>query len=345
MIASRTVAANDRVFQHGEAVVFQEHVQGSSSRSRGTSVPTTVGPSQMESIVMRSELSARRAQRSLRDQIVEANAREAQKPDHARRSVGFADVVEAAPVRAEEVGAGSGVHPGRELRTLTAAECARFTAAIDGDLGVDLLAPVVTDTQVLRWYTARQAHGAAVQLLGAAVKGSFVMILGFTFDRQDICDAAVAAHQRGGWVTVVLDKRMTLAGKTKEQLSRTHVLAAAGIIVRLYEGGSSHADYAAVGRSGGWLGIQHAKGVLVDARAIIGSANWTTATRSNSEVSMLVLATGAEGQRTMRDVFWRVALRSEMFADAAVAERIRSSAEDGWSRARRSRSLPRLVPS
>ena len=113
-------------------------------------------------------------------------------------------------------------------------------------------------------------------------------------------------------------------------------------MVRLYEGVCSRADYAAVGRSGGWTGVQHAKGLLVDDHAVMGSTNWSTSSRSNSEVSCLVKSDGTDRQ-ALQDVFWRVVLRSENFADGVVSGRIQAVAEDDLSRARRSRSLPRMA--
>ena len=171
--------------------------------------------------------------------------------------------------------------------------------------------------------------------------GACVVSLCYSVDLAVLCDALIAAHGRRAFVTVVIDKQMTLRGKTKEQLSRCHLLNTAGIVVRLMEGSCSRADYAAVGRTGGWRGIQHAKGVMVDDRAIVGSTNWTTSSRSNSEVSLLLQASGDDLQ-TLRDVFWRVVLRSEPFLEAIANGQIQSVAEQSQMVALRSRSLPRL---
>ena len=122
-------------------------------------------------------------------------------------------------------------------------------------------------------------------------------MLGYTFDRQDLADALVNCRRAGREVLVVLDSEMSLNGRTQEAFAVIAGMHASGVKVILASGGSPKDHYAAVGRNvGGFQGSVHAKALLVGRQAIVGSTNWTTASRANHEVSvhMVLESEGAE---------------------------------------------------
>ena len=130
----------------------------------------------------------------------------------------------------------------------------------------------------------------ALQLILRAAPGERVTMLGFSFDRSELVCALIGAKKRGCHVRVVLDKDMTLKGRTRDQLSSSKELVACGVLVRIAAGVPLGPEYRAVGRSvPGFLnGIQHSKAVLAGREAVIGSANWTTSSRSNWELGLHV---------------------------------------------------------
>jgi len=117
----------------------------------------------------------------------------------------------------------------------------------------------------------------------------FVMLFAFTFDRADVTKALLAAHARGCKVSVGVDRRWTLNGKTRDQLSRLQELAAQGIDVRVLVGTAYDVEYRAVQRSTfAGVGLQHSKAVHTDSGAFVGSCNFTTASRANRELGVLL---------------------------------------------------------
>ena len=114
----------------------------------------------------------------------------------------------------------------------------------------------------------------ALALIDAAE--SYVILMGFTYDRQDVTDALIRAVRRGLGVRVGLDRRFTLSGKCRDQLQRAKQLYAEGAKVKLLDGGSLSGEYRQVGRAVGGLGIAHAKVLHSDKGTVIGSCNWTT---------------------------------------------------------------------
>ena len=88
---------------------------------------------------------------------------------------------------------------------------------------------------------------------------------------------------------------MTLSGCTRDQLSAAQRLRANGVQVKLCQGDMSGREYNAVGRMGvDYRGILHAKAMLaIDpgggrAEFVIGSTNWTTGSRANQEMDVLI---------------------------------------------------------
>jgi phosphatidylserine/phosphatidylglycerophosphate/cardiolipin synthase-like enzyme len=143
---------------------------------------------------------------------------------------------------------------------------------------------------VLAVLDAVSSHETAVQIITKAAPGERVTMLGFSFDRAEIVSALVGARKRGCLVRVVLDHNMTIKGKTRDQFSSAKELVACGVLLRVTTGVPLGPEYQAVGRSvPGFLnGIQHSKAVLAGREAVIGSANWTTSTRSNFELGLHV---------------------------------------------------------
>ena len=81
---------------------------------------------------------------------------------------------------------------------------------------------------------------------------------------------------------------MTLQGRTRDQYVSARELAACGVLVRVASGKPLKPEYDAFGRSvPAYLkGIQLAKAVIAGREAVIGSANWSTSSRSNHELGV-----------------------------------------------------------
>jgi len=127
---------------------------------------------------------------------------------------------------------------------------------------------------VLGILTCKEAHKMAIYLIGRATNR--VVLTAFTYDLNTVTEALIQAAQRGIDVTVIVDKSHSESGATLSMPER---------LGQLRDGGAK--VYTCRGATGS-SGIQHSKTLLVDDKAIIGSANWTNSSRSNDEVSMLV---------------------------------------------------------
>eukprot|EP00969_Alexandrium_andersonii_P177439 7846552-Alexandrium_andersonii.AAC.1 len=73
-----------------------------------------------------------------------------------------------------------------------------------------------------------------------------------------------------------VDRKQTLEGKTRDQISRLLELCAVGVEVFLLTGRDHAGEYQAVGRTWNGLAMSHAKVVVADHTAVVGSCNWTT---------------------------------------------------------------------
>jgi phosphatidylserine/phosphatidylglycerophosphate/cardiolipin synthase-like enzyme len=219
----------------------------------------------------------------------------------------------------EEWNNGTGGHPGRRVEALSKGASKEYQRRIDGDLQSNMLTSTFEYVKVARVLTSRQTQTAAVQLLKTAESGMLVILLGYYFDRADIAEELVEAAARGACVTCVFDRGALVKGTSKHMKTELDRLASTRVVVRILEGEDTRADYEAVGRSGtGFPGLQHAKALLVESRAIIGSTNWTTSSRGNSEMSLLVEATTRQDRKELQSTFWRVVLRSETHERVAV---------------------------
>ena len=198
-----------------------------------------------------------------------------------------------------EAFAGLRVSEGREQGTGVTRGLAAASALGPPALGAGALplAPLTkgvgTVVEVLDSYGSQET---AIRLVNQAEE--FVLLLSFTFDREDLVEALVLARRRGVRVTVGSDKRWTLSGKTKNQLQMLLKLQAEGCEVRCLVGVSCGPEYRAVGRNPyNGLGLLHAKVVHTDVGSVIGSCNWTTSSRANIEVGVHVKLTSQESSR------------------------------------------------
>ena len=155
-----------------------------------------------------------------------------------------------------------------------------------------------------------------------------IVLTAFTFDLADMADALIAACQRGVKVKVLVDRSHALSGTTQNMPSRLAALKDGGVEVRLCRGCSSG------------TGIQHSKTLMIDMFLIIGSANWTNASQSNQEVSIL-FAMNADGMEAHARRLEQIVDASEPFSDAQVkaAYEVRAQRKAGNAQ-NRSRSLP-----
>eukprot|EP00969_Alexandrium_andersonii_P243277 10746164-Alexandrium_andersonii.AAC.1 len=106
--------------------------------------------------------------------------------------------------------------------------------------------------------------------------------------RQDLTEASVQARAKHILVRVGADRKQTFAGKTRDQTARLLELVAPGAEVVLLQGRGYGPEYMAVGRSWSGQAMSRAEMMRVDDAAIVGSADWTVASRANDEVGVLV---------------------------------------------------------
>ena len=115
-----------------------------------------------------------------------------------------------------------------------------------------------------------------------------IMLFAYGFDRRDVAEELMEARDRGCRVRVAFDRRTTLSGVPRDMHQIAQELEARGVEVWLVNGVSVSAEYREVNRTVNGQGIQHAKTCLVDDHMIVGSCNWTTSSRSNFELNVLV---------------------------------------------------------
>ena len=141
--------------------------------------------------------------------------------------------------------------------------------------------------KVLELLDGVSSQERAIEAIGRAKE--FVMLFAFTFDRADVAKALLAAHARGRKVSVGVDKRWTLSGKTRGQLSRLQELVVQGIDMRVLVGTAYDVEHRAVQRSTvAGVGLQRSKAVHTDSGTTVGSCNFTTASRAHRELGVLL---------------------------------------------------------
>ena len=126
-----------------------------------------------------------------------------------------------------------------------------FSAEAEGPAAVGVLNEAVQRApglgKVVELLDGVSSQERAIEVIGRAKE--FVMLFAFTFDRADVTKALLDAHARGCKVSAGVDKRWTLNGKTRDQLSRLQELAAQGIDVRVLVGTAYDVEYRAVQRA------------------------------------------------------------------------------------------------
>ena len=86
-----------------------------------------------------------------------------------------------------------------------------------------------------------------------------------------------------------VDHRTTVGLQTRDQLNRVVQLNQSGAKIWLCKGRDIRDEYKKVGRDvPPGTGILHEKAMLIGPFLICGSTNWTTSSRSNHELSVLV---------------------------------------------------------
>ena len=164
---------------------------------------------------------------------------------------------------------------------------------------------------VLSFMNARETHKMANYLLLRASdlaskmrrankenpKKVRVHLTAYGFDLDDICSKLIRCHELGCKVSVVADEKMSLGSQTREQSQKMNQLLVAGVPTYTSRGKNIKAAYLEVHRKvPPGVGIQHAKCLQCDEYLIVGSTNWTTSSKSNEEMSVL-LYLGPEGMK------------------------------------------------
>ena len=140
--------------------------------------------------------------------------------------------------------------------------------------------------EVLELLDAIGSQEAVVRLVNKAER--IVLLLGYTYDLPEIHEALLHAVSRRVDVKVGLDRRTTLSGKPRDQQQMAQQLQANRVALVLQKGTSLGPEYARVNRAVSGTGILHAKCLLADGMLVVGSANWTTSSRGNKEVGVLI---------------------------------------------------------
>ena len=162
---------------------------------------------------------------------------------------------------------------------------------LDDDDATQVLSGHLAGGKMLGVMNSRQALKMGVYLIDKA-KTSIILTC-FTFNVQEVSDALIRASKRKVEVTVIADQSHTLNGATQAQAQRMSELVehVPMITVRLTSG------------VGGKSGIQHSKTLLVDSEHLsVGSCNWTTNSRANEEINVLVQLTKAGAEQYDRRV-------------------------------------------
>ena len=153
--------------------------------------------------------------------------------------------------------------------------------------------------------SAKQAQKMVVYM---AKKASWrVALTGFTYEMLMITEALVECAQRGLEATAFLDMGHALKGSTVWMIDRLSALKKGGVKVYLSHG------------TNGISGIQHSKTFLADEFLLVGSCNWTNASRQNHEECTLT-ALNEEGLAAHDKRLKYIQERSRVFDDKMEKE-------------------------
>ena len=118
---------------------------------------------------------------------------------------------------------------------------------------------------------ALRTQERATELLQA---GRLAQVMAYTFDVEEIVEGLVGLKRRGGSVAVLVDRKFANNGRCRGQYAALARLQAEGIPVFASDGQNR--------RSFG--GAMHTKAIRVDQTLLVGSCNWTGASRGNFEL-------------------------------------------------------------
>ena len=146
--------------------------------------------------------------------------------------------------------------------------------------------------RVVNIFDASSAHALAVFLSTKAASFSSVgriILIACWYDLEDVTRALISCKESGHSPIVYVDHRNTLGNTARDQLVRLLELRSNGIPVRVVKGHLMKEAYEADGRSSiGGRGLLHAKALIIDDFLMLGSTNWTTSSKANHEMSVLL---------------------------------------------------------
>ena len=179
------------------------------------------------------------------------------------------------------------------------------------------------NVQLLINKESQEAILSALQTL----KGGEVIATAYTLDQPDLVEGLLVL---GGSARLVVDKGQSHGTRTKLQFQSLQQLVRGGVRVRVVSGSHLAAVYSADNRDTsrigkGQRGIQHSKTFAISKdgqfQLIIGSCNWTTASRSNAEAGVLLTGScGHEVYRQYTENFERLWKEAVVFDGTRVAE-------------------------
>jgi len=178
--------------------------------------------------------------------------------------------------------------------------------------------------RVLSIMSCKQTQKMAAFLISKATDS--VVLTAYTFDLVMVAEALAAAKERGVEVTIIVDRNHTLTGATNYMVERLSALKQANVPVWLSRGIS------------GAGGIQHSKTLRADDFLIVGSTNWTNASRLNQEMSVLVQL-NEEGLAAYEDRIRAYKSLSSVFSDALERSGTANRCSRGVGGASRSASV------
>ena len=156
------------------------------------------------------------------------------------------------------------------------------------------LLPPGSGGELMAVMTAKQTIKQACFLCKNA-NGLKITMTAYTFDVPELVRELKAAAVNGSEVELTVDQKTAMAGNTHDMMHTLTDLQDNGVTVLLSKGIPIEPEYTAVGKPGrSGTGIQHSKCFMMGAFLIAGSTNWTTSSKCNAEVSLLIKL-GAEG--------------------------------------------------
>ena len=173
--------------------------------------------------------------------------------------------------------------------------------------------------QVMAFMSAKTTQDTIVWLLRNAHPSYDVKIAFYTYDLLVISEAILSARQSGNDVTVCGDYRTCLGASTRDQLNRVIALRSAGVNVYLVAGLDIQPEYALIGKSvRPGIGILHQKTALIGSWLVVGSTNFTTSSRNNRELSVLLWLDDTTVKK-YHELYKELAASGELLTDQLIA--------------------------